>query len=238
MFLRETDFVWRVPDSRVPDSIAEFLVPAGSEYQLLQGDTFKAILPAKASVATDSTPAISSTTSDVADASVDATALTITFKLPHLAETKYYDITELVEIIQVTGSTTYTKLTYGTSAGQWSYDASTGTFTVTLSAVASVTLWIYYVPKLGLVKLVHRIPGAVSTNVVLANTTTTQHVSYDPALSPPRIQETEVCSAKTYILLVVYPRYIDGKPAYVFDPLRPDNTISDVCLVELPIHPF
>lgn len=235
ILLTENDFEWRVPDPRVPDTIASFEVAESTYLQLVQGDEYKVMVPARAYVETDATPAISGTSSDVSDAAVSSTANTISFKLPQLAETKWYDITDIVEIGTVSG-TTYTKLNYGTTAPAWSYDASTGTFTVYLTSAASVTLHIFYIPKVGNVKLVHNIPGAVNTNVLCAQSSTSAHVMYEPGRAPQRIQKNEVLGARTYLNIVVYPRTVAGEYKYQFNPLRVDNTISDIIIVEIPVE--
>ncbi len=235
ILLNENDFVWRTPDYRTPDIIASYEIPQDIDYQFVEGDEFKVIVPAKAYIETNATPAIEATSSDIANAAVNSTALTITFQLPQLIPTNYYDIKDIVEIITVSG-TSYTKLGYGTTAGNWEYDSSTKTFTVHLSSVASVTLWIYYTPQLGTIDIVHRIPGGVKTTILVSNSTTNQHIMYDPGLAPVRIKKNEYLAARTYIDIVVYPRTINNTNKYKFDPLRPDGSISDVCLIELPIH--
>ena len=241
LILREYDFTWRKPDPRRSDSIAYFEIPQDVNYNLVQGSEFKVIAPAKAVVGVDASDAIdtSVTTSDVANATVDGTANTITFTLPHFEVGNYYSVDELVQIIEVTGATTYNALTYtsGTpSAGEWSFDDSTGTFTVVLTDVTSSTINIFYAPKGGQVKVVHRITGAIKTEVTCAVTSTNQHVVYDPGRMPPRIQKSETLNSRTFIEIQVYPRTINGSYMYEFDPLLPDGSISDVCLIELPVE--
>jgi len=243
LILREYDFVWRKPDNRRSDSIAYFEVPQDVDYALLRGSEFKVIVPAKAVVATDATKAIdtSVTTSDVSNATVDGVSSpnTISFTLPHFEVGNYYNVEELVQIVQYTGGSAYTVFTYtsGTPAnGQWTYNPTTKTFTIAVTDATSVTFYVYYAPKGGQIKVVHKITGAVRTEVSAAVTSTNQHIVYDPGRMPPRIQLDEELPSRTFLEIHVYPRTINGTAQYEFDPLLPDNSTSAVCLVELPVE--
>jgi len=239
LILREYDLVWRKPDPRRSDVIASFEIPQDINYSLVQGTEFKVIVPAKAFITLASDNSVESKSADVTDVNVDGTNNKIEFKLPHFELGKYYNVNELVEIINVTGATTYDKLTYTTgtpSAGEWTYDASTGKFTVALDDVTGTTIYIYYAPKGGQIKIVHKVTGAVRTEVTCAVTSTNQHVVYDPGRMPPRIQKTEFLGTRTFLEIHVYPRTINGNYQYEFDPLRPDNTIADIIMVELPLE--
>lgn len=239
--LREYDMVWRTPDPRRADTIAYFEIPQDVNYQLVAGTDFKAVLPARAVVGVTSNDTIdtSVTTSDVASPTVDGVTNTITFKLSFFNPGNYFNIDELVQIVEVTGAATYNDLTYTSgspSAGQWSYDSSTGTFTVVLRDVTGATINIYYAPVGGVVKLVHKITGAARTEVVCANTSTNAHVLFDPGRMPPRVQRSEFLGSRTFLEIQVYPRTINNNYAYKFDPLLPDGDISKVCLVEIPLE--
>jgi|Deesub1362A_J573_1020465.scaffolds.fasta_scaffold00330_79 hypothetical protein len=243
LILREYDFVWRKPDSRRSDSIAYFEIPQDVDYRLIRGTEFKVIVPAKAVVATDASKNIdaSTTTSDVSNATVDGVSSpnTISFKLPHFEVGNYYNVDELVEIVQYTGGTNYTKFTYTSGSpanGQWTYNSSTKTFTIGITDATSVTFYVYYAPKGGQVKVVHKITGAVRTEVSCAVTSTNQHIVYDPGRMPPRIQRDEDLTTRTFLEIHVYPRTINAAAQYEFDPLLPDNSTSAVCLVEMPVE--
>jgi len=241
--LREYDFVWRKPDSRRTDQAAYFEVPDDVEYMTIAGSEFKAIIPARAVVATDASKAIDNnvTTSDVSNATVDglATPNTISFKLPLFEVGTNFSVNDLVQIVQYTGGTNYTAFTYvsGSPAnGQWTYDASTQTFTIGITDATSVTFYIFYAPKGGLINVVHKISGAARTERTLALTVTDEHIFYKPNVDPPKIIVTENLESRTFLELHVYPRTINGNAKYEFNPLLPDNALSSVVLVELPVE--
>jgi len=239
LLLREYDFTWRKPDPRRPDVVAYFEVPQDINYVLAQGTDWKVLVPAKASIVIADDDTISSNSDDVSNASVDGANNEITFKLPHFELGSFYNVNELVQIVEVTGADSYEEVSYtsGTpSAGEWTYDEDNKQFTVKLDDVTGATIYIYYVPKGGMVKLVHKISGAVKSEITLSTTSTNQHVIYDPTRMPPRVQKTEFCGSRTFIEIHVYPRTISGDYKYEFDPLLPDNDTSDVCLLELPVQ--
>jgi hypothetical protein len=220
LILREYEFSWRTPDERRSDTIATFEVPQHIDYQLLRGDELRIIVPAKANIVFDGSN-ITSTSNDVSNAAYSAPDLT--FELPYFTPSNYYTVNELVEIVDSNGNS----VTY-------SYDSSTGKFTI--SNPATTTFYIYYAPIGGEVKLVHSITGGVRSEITVHRSSTNAHILYDPGRTPPRIQKDELVPSRTFLEIKVYPRTIGGTAKYKFDPLLPDGSTSNVCMVELTLQ--